>query len=185
MPVGTILAHIDDRTRRLDFAVQVEIPAPVGRPSNQRREQPGRLSSRPSLGLIVAGGARLEDHPVARRRAAALGVDPRNVAGSGIEGSIRLADVERLARSVPERPRHVAGYDAAAMRAAIAAAMSRSKREIPHYYRPDDRPGARSRLARIRQLDEVAARSPASSGAFVESERVGVAQDAPPEWPIS
>jgi pyruvate dehydrogenase E2 component (dihydrolipoamide acetyltransferase) len=30
--------------------------------------------------------------------------------------------------------RHVAGYEAAAMRAAIAAAMTRSKREIPHYY---------------------------------------------------
>src|SRR5208337_1096888 len=54
--------------------------------------------------------------------------------GSGIEGSIRLADIERVARSAPERPRHVAGYDAAAMRAAIAAAMTRSKREIPHYY---------------------------------------------------
>jgi pyruvate dehydrogenase E2 component (dihydrolipoamide acetyltransferase) len=136
VPVGTILAHIDDGTPPSPLPpVQVEIPAPVGKTVKSTAETTGPpVPPRPSLGLIAAGGARLKITPVARRRAAALGVDPRNVAGSGIEGSIRLADVERLARSVPERPRHVAGYDAAAMRAAIAAAMSRSKREIPHYY---------------------------------------------------
>jgi pyruvate dehydrogenase E2 component (dihydrolipoamide acetyltransferase) len=136
VPVGTILAHIDDGTPPSPLPpVQVEISAPVGKTAKSTGETTGPpVPPRPSLGLIAAGGARLKITPVARRRAAALGVDPRNVAGSGIEGSIRLADVERLARSVPERPRHVAGYDAAAMRAAIAAAMSRSKREIPHYY---------------------------------------------------
>ncbi len=58
----------------------------------------------------------------------------RKLTGSGVVGSIRLADVEGGARRRAEPARHVAGYDAAAMRAAIAAAMSRSKREIPHYY---------------------------------------------------
>jgi pyruvate dehydrogenase E2 component (dihydrolipoamide acetyltransferase) len=84
--------------------------------------------------LVTAVGARLKITPVARQRAAVLGVDPRNVTGSGVEGSIRLADVERATRRAADRTRQGAGYDAAAMRSAIAAAMSRSKREIPHYY---------------------------------------------------
>ena len=136
VPVGTILAHIDDGTLTSPLSpAQREIPAPVARTARSTAETTAPpVAPPPSLGWIAAGGTRLKITPVARRRAAALGVDPRNVTGSGIEGSIRLADVERLAWSAPERPRHVAGYDAAAMRAAIAAAMSRSKREIPHYY---------------------------------------------------
>ena len=136
VPVGTILAHIDDGTPPSPLhPVQVEIPAPVGKPLKSMGETTAPPTLLPSsLGWIAAGGTRLKITPVARRRAAALGVDPRNLIGSGIEGSIRLADIERVARSAPERLRHVAGYDAAAMRAAIAAAMSRSKREIPHYY---------------------------------------------------
>ena len=136
VPVGTILAHIDDGTPPSPLPpVQVETPAPVGttlKSTGETTAPPAPLPS--SLRWIAASGARLKITPVARRRAAALGVDPRNVTGSGIEGSIRLADVERVARSAPERRRHVAGYAAAAMRAAIAAAMTRSKREIPHYY---------------------------------------------------
>ncbi len=136
VPVGTILAHIDDGTLTSPLApVQREVPAPVAETaSSTGKTAAPPVPPPPSLGSIAAGGTRLKITPVARRRAAALGVDLRNVTGSGVEGSIRLADVERAAQSTPERPRHVAGYDAAAMRAAIAAAMSRSKREIPHYY---------------------------------------------------
>jgi pyruvate dehydrogenase E2 component (dihydrolipoamide acetyltransferase) len=74
--------------------------------------------------------------PAARRRAAELGVDLDEVSGTGPEGAITLADVEARAPAPPaaaERPRRV-GFDPAEMRKAIAAAMSRSKREIPHYY---------------------------------------------------
>ncbi len=69
--------------------------------------------------------------PAARNAAQTLHVDLASVAGTGPDGAITLADVERAAatRSAPapaaERP--------SAMRQAIAAAMSRSKREIPHY----------------------------------------------------
>ena len=136
MPVGTILAHIDDGTPPSPLPhAGVKLPKLVAETVSSTGETTAPPAPRPpSLGWIVAGGTRLKMTPVARRRTAALGVDPRNVKGSGIEGSIRLADIERVARSAPERPRHVAGYDAAAMRAAIAAAMTRSKREIPHYY---------------------------------------------------
>jgi len=44
-----------------------------------------------------------------------------------------VADVERAA-AAPAAPLVRGGFDPAQMRLAIAAAMSRSKREIPHYY---------------------------------------------------
>jgi pyruvate dehydrogenase E2 component (dihydrolipoamide acetyltransferase) len=133
VPVGSVLARIDDGGSSPPVsAVQPEIATPIA----QTGEATGKTSAPlipppPTLGVT---GARPKVTPVARRRAAALGVDLLYVTGSGVEGSIRLVDVERGARRRVEPTRHVVGYDAAAMRAAIAAAMSRSKREIPHYY---------------------------------------------------
>jgi pyruvate dehydrogenase E2 component (dihydrolipoamide acetyltransferase) len=60
-------------------------------------------------------------------------VDVASLRGTGPEGAITLQDVERVGPS-PQPSPAVAGEGAAGMRAAIAAAMSRSKREIPHYY---------------------------------------------------
>lgn len=73
-------------------------------------------------------------HPVARRMAEELGIDLAKITGTGIGGAVTKADVEAAARpAVPEEP--AAPRDrAASMRRAIAAAMARSKREIPHYY---------------------------------------------------
>jgi pyruvate dehydrogenase E2 component (dihydrolipoamide acetyltransferase) len=97
------------------------------------------------------------------RVAAELGVDVSKVKGTGPERAITKADVERAAKAAgappakpaaPEGPPATAAVAAAtpaqpaaapraalageerraAMRKAIAAAMARSKREIPHYY---------------------------------------------------
>jgi pyruvate dehydrogenase E2 component (dihydrolipoamide acetyltransferase) len=68
--------------------------------------------------------------PSARRRALELGIDPEAASGSGVQGSVTRADIETLARARPAP----ASDHLQAMRQAIAAAMSRSKREIPHYY---------------------------------------------------
>jgi pyruvate dehydrogenase E2 component (dihydrolipoamide acetyltransferase) len=74
--------------------------------------------------------------PAARRLARARGVDLAATTGSGPGGAIIRVDVERGLAGVTaraEKGRSV-GLDLGAMRAAIAAAMARSKREIPHYY---------------------------------------------------
>jgi pyruvate dehydrogenase E2 component (dihydrolipoamide acetyltransferase) len=71
--------------------------------------------------------------PAARKRALELHVDATSLRGTGPEGAITVADVERAGAS-PRPSLAVAGEGGAGMRAAIAAAMSRSKREIPHYY---------------------------------------------------
>ncbi len=100
-------------------------------------------------------GHRLWVSPVARRTAASLGVDLKTVEGTGPQGAITLHDVEHAAATVHhERPKppppppapsqapksaaEKARERGAAMRASIAAAMSRSKREIPHYYLADE-----------------------------------------------
>lgn len=69
--------------------------------------------------------------PLARKRAIALDLDIRTLTGSGPDGTITLDDVERAANLSAPAP---APDRQAEMRKAIAAAMSRSKREIPHYY---------------------------------------------------
>jgi pyruvate dehydrogenase E2 component (dihydrolipoamide acetyltransferase) len=79
--------------------------------------------------------------PLARKLAAEAGVDLTSVIGTGPQGVITRQDVERAvagvafqplgAAAMPPTSRSARGRD---MRVAIAAAMSRSKREIPHYY---------------------------------------------------
>lgn len=128
-PVGAVLARIDSAgspgPRPSDTAPPAA-PTPI-RPPLPRHEEPRR----PTAPQPAAG--RLRVSPAAARRAAELGVDVRTLEGSGPQGAIAIADVEAAARKAPAAaPRR--GFDPAAMRQAIAAAMARSKREIPHYY---------------------------------------------------
>lgn len=77
--------------------------------------------------------------PAARRVAISLGVDIEAVTGSGPQGAVTITDVEHAAAVKPPEPKPAAAADRATqMRRSIAAAMSRSKREIPHYYLADD-----------------------------------------------
>ncbi|WP_433087061.1 dihydrolipoamide acetyltransferase family protein [Dactylosporangium sp. CA-052675] len=84
-----------------------------------------------------AAAPRRRVSPLARRIAAELGVDLGAVTGTGPGGAIAAGDVRhaaaaRIAEPAPPKPEP--SNRAAAMRAAVAALMARSKREIPHYY---------------------------------------------------
>ncbi|KFE36194.1 dihydrolipoamide acetyltransferase family protein [Thioclava atlantica] len=71
--------------------------------------------------------------PAAKAKAAELGIALETLEGSGPDGAVVLADVEAAAGAqAPRAPDR--GAFLAEMRKAIAAAMARSKREIPHYY---------------------------------------------------
>jgi len=108
----------------------------------------GRGSEPAAAGAVPAAGQPPveRDHvrvtPLARRAAEELGVDVGTLRGSGPGGAVTREDVEHAAaeRRVPggtvERPPDAApsGDRQFAMRQAIAAAVTRSKREIPHYY---------------------------------------------------
>jgi pyruvate dehydrogenase E2 component (dihydrolipoamide acetyltransferase) len=80
-----------------------------------------------------SAGARRRISPAARKHAEDLGVNLDAVEGTGPDGAVTVEDVERAAKA--PRPAVAPPLDRAAeMRRAIAAAMARSKREIPHYY---------------------------------------------------
>jgi pyruvate dehydrogenase E2 component (dihydrolipoamide acetyltransferase) len=72
--------------------------------------------------------------PAARAEAQAAGLNLADIHGSGPDGAVLLADVTRHLATAKPGPAPRRGLDMAAMRTAIAAAMERSKREIPHYY---------------------------------------------------
>lgn len=96
----------------------------------------------PKVGAGVTAAAtatRRMVSPAARKHAAEKGVDLDKVTGSGPHGAVTLEDVEKAA-AVTVKPSLPAAGKAQEMRKAIAAAMARSKREIPHYYVAEDIP---------------------------------------------
>lgn len=126
-PVGAVLALIDDGSAPVGAHAAPAAPVAAAAP----RPPSPKAAPRETQTPFAPTGARAKATPVARRRAAALGVDLSQIAGTGVDGAVRLADVES-ARPAAARTRR--GFDPAEMRKAIAAAMARSKREIPHYY---------------------------------------------------
>jgi pyruvate dehydrogenase E2 component (dihydrolipoamide acetyltransferase) len=67
--------------------------------------------------------------PPVRRLAERLGVDPSTVPGTGPRGRVLLVDVETAAAAAPA----AVVPQASRMRRALAEAMSRSWREVPHF----------------------------------------------------
>ena len=122
VPVGTVLA-------RLEGAEAAPMP-PVAAP-RPPSPTPASLAAGTSVVSSITAAGRPRVSPAARRLAAERGVDLRRLGGTGPSGAIILADVEAATCAAPPR---LTGFDPAAMRQAIAAAMTRSKREIPHYY---------------------------------------------------
>jgi pyruvate dehydrogenase E2 component (dihydrolipoamide acetyltransferase) len=144
VPVGTVLATIRP--------LAATAPAPPGpAPAAAAPPPPGPAPPEPEPD---AAEPRPLSSPFARRTAEELGIDLAAVPGSGPDGAVLGADLEGRPAAVPapgsleaaatavpspthEPPATPEGPPAdraAAMRQAIAAAMARSKREIPHYY---------------------------------------------------
>jgi len=131
--VGGLLARLKGSDEQVAHSKR---PKPqAGRPA----VKPAPPISAPEPAFTATRTGRAKVSPAARRLAAELGIDPEQLKGTGIDGSVSLADVE-LARTsgVKSKPEAASvrrgGFDPAEMRRAIAAAMTRSKREIPHYY---------------------------------------------------
>ncbi|WP_372972799.1 dihydrolipoamide acetyltransferase family protein [Marinobacter sp.] len=79
------------------------------------------------------GSGRVPASPAARRKAREAGVDLSDIRGSGPDGAIVLRDLQGATPGRRQAPAG-GGFDREQMRTTIAAAMTRSKREIPHYY---------------------------------------------------
>jgi len=133
VPVGTPLALI--RGAEAPAAATASPPAPKAPPPLAApATAPPAVAPSPIRQREPGEPARIS--PAARKLAAERGLSLAGVRGTGPGGAIVSADVDRAAettrREAGPAPRH--GLDLAEMRKAIAAAMARSKREIPHYY---------------------------------------------------
>jgi pyruvate dehydrogenase E2 component (dihydrolipoamide acetyltransferase) len=129
VPVGTVLAIV-----RGEGAAPAPA-APAAAPAAERARTPTVAP------VPMPAPARVKASPLARKIAAELGVDLTTVEGSGPGGAIERADVEQAAVAKKTEPPAPAAAPAearekfqAGMRRAIAAAMARSNRDIPHYY---------------------------------------------------
>jgi pyruvate dehydrogenase E2 component (dihydrolipoamide acetyltransferase) len=147
VPVGTPLARIRTKLEAQVGAkaapparAEAQAPRPAAPPPPSAPSAPERPVPPPPVSppIVLAPGAavRVRASPAARRLAETRGVDLSKIIGSGAAGAISFADVERSLREMaaPSEAKRGPGLDLDAMRVAIAAAMARSKREIPHYY---------------------------------------------------
>ncbi|HVP29829.1 MAG TPA: dihydrolipoamide acetyltransferase family protein [Myxococcota bacterium] len=163
VPVGTVLARLVAPPEAAREAAPARAPA-LPPPATPRRVTPPAAPparealppAPPSVAppVVPAPPSRIHASPLARRIATERGVDLTALRGSGPGGAILREDVERAAGTRPPAPEREApplreaaaapsATDERAARAAeralatrrsIAAAMARSKREIPHYY---------------------------------------------------
>ena len=135
-PLATLLAP--DETAQ---ATPERLIAPTEAPA---AVEPARAAAKrvvPAAGPVTAPHRRRFVSPAARRTAASLGVDLDTVTGTGPQGAVTIKDVEQAAESAKKPATKPTAADRASqMRKSIAAAMSRSKREIPHYYLADQIP---------------------------------------------
>jgi len=126
VPVGTVLAIIRQEGEVIPEATRVSPEAPAA-----------VAVSAPAGPALVHEEGRLRISPVAKKLAQELGIDPASISPTGPGGRITREDVERAAqarKAAVAETAPPAADRAARMRQAIAAAMVRSKREIPHYY---------------------------------------------------
>jgi pyruvate dehydrogenase E2 component (dihydrolipoamide acetyltransferase) len=136
VPVGTVLAVISANPP----SGKLEAKPPTAKPDATRPLSPPHpppesdLAAAPAMTRPERGNI----SPAARRLAAELGVDLATLAGSGASGTIHRDDVERAARqsaaAAPSPGQPAPAVGDINMRRGIAAAVSRSNREIPHYY---------------------------------------------------
>jgi pyruvate dehydrogenase E2 component (dihydrolipoamide acetyltransferase) len=169
VPVGTALATVRRVAEAVSptpaaVAVRPAPPAAIPAAASVAAETligPEPRAAPPPPSPAIEHEHRTRVSPLARREAQQLGVDLTTVVGTGPQGAIIKADVERAAAASPTPPGPAAPAVSptlieapptaevppsepapavcpadrqAAMRQAIGTLMARSKREIPHYY---------------------------------------------------
>ncbi|CAH1691077.1 Dihydrolipoamide acetyltransferase component of pyruvate dehydrogenase complex [Hyphomicrobiales bacterium] len=146
VPVGTPVARIitpgeaaPPRTQADVAKGQPDLERPKG-PSLDSEVVEGTHRNEP---LTKADVLRVIATPLARRIAAAKGIDLQLIQGSGARGRIKAADVEAISHEPapqPDRrhdtPRHAATREILpdATRLATARRVTAAKRDIPHFY---------------------------------------------------
>ncbi len=163
LPVGAVMAVIVDPHQSGAANTQSVASSPMiaaRTPASESQTTPPNASSKPVIATTdrVSSGSRVRISPLARRRAEALGIDVNSLSNNSKDVAITTADIEQAAKSrnptaaidQPPTAEDALVQEATSvaqtakekepaasrrlLRNAIAAAMSKSKREIPHYY---------------------------------------------------
>ena len=176
VPVGQVLATISSKEEHGKAAAvsvaqqppeQVRMEKAPAMVVTEEAKPPAEVVKeimKDTISKSPATGERIRISPLASRMAVELGVDLRQVRGTGPGGAIQRVDIERAAQAQvavpvpgpvvaepvrsettePPPPAQAQAEGApedkqaadfqTAMRSAIAAAMSKSNRDIPHYY---------------------------------------------------
>ena len=139
VPVGTPLAVIDTGTDEAAVLTETaSAPEPAAAPSRAGAMPPPEPVAVALAEPLVAPAdtGRVRASPAARRLAVAQGIELAGLRGSGPGGAIVSGDLAGStgAAAPTEAPPKRGALDLGEMRKAIAAAMARSKRDIPHYY---------------------------------------------------
>ncbi len=162
LPVGTVLARIRREKDDEEAPAEAVTSKTEGTEPAHAGDGESTAPRLPEKSPTVPPRRHVRASPLARRVAADLGVDLSKVTGSGPQGAIQRIDVERAAQALapPEMPPEKEPPEEAPkeespaeeapteeaptteaeapyperMRQAIAKAMARSNREIPHYF---------------------------------------------------
>ncbi|MDQ2069027.1 MULTISPECIES: dihydrolipoamide acetyltransferase family protein [Natronospira] len=135
VPVGEVLARIDGDEQAASKTAEAAT-APLPRKAAPERpspddSQPPRKPAQPTR-HGPGHEPRPTASPAARRQARLRDLDLSRLRGSGPDGAILLRDLDQTDDRTFAEPSR--GFEPEAMRSAIAATMSRAKREIPHFY---------------------------------------------------
>jgi pyruvate dehydrogenase E2 component (dihydrolipoamide acetyltransferase) len=132
VPVGTVMALINPSEIALETKKEESIPL-----------QPIEEKKVPAITEKLSEDMHRKASPLARRIAAENNIDISLIKGTGEEGAITKEDVERAINQQLEPQKNIGieipvpekiSTPVETIRAAVAAAMSKSNREIPHYY---------------------------------------------------
>lgn len=136
VPVGSPLALITPINEKAETMDTTTAKKDVSHPITEKEKTPATPA--------VSSDERIKISPLAKRIATENNIDVSTLSGSGENGAITKEDVEKaiaqkLKGSVNQEVLGTTTEDKTAnasisIRAAVAAAMSKSNREIPHYY---------------------------------------------------
>jgi len=155
MPVGTVMALLLEAGETAPAKVGAGVtatPVPTATAAIAAAAPAAVPTTAPAAAPASPGRRMIS--PAARKHAEEKGVDLDSITGTGPHGAVTLEDVENAAaaprpepageKSAAQKAAEQQAARAADMRKTIAAAMSRSKREIPHYYVAEDIPLAKA-----------------------------------------
>jgi pyruvate dehydrogenase E2 component (dihydrolipoamide acetyltransferase) len=137
VPVGTVLARLalTEPSQKSSVPTSISAPIPAVTASEASTEVDKSIVVSEQVKATDAKVAGVTASPIVRRLAKDQQLNLTGIKGSGPQGAILLNDLTPLLTTKIKSENHnLADKTEQNMRSAIAAAMAKSKQEIPHFY---------------------------------------------------